>query len=123
MSLGHASVIRSDYEKALQAKIARIKRAYEAAMNVADQTMQNMVPVDKGNLKASTKAESLTDRIGFVMRSFGDQSTGKAYARWVNGGHNIALAAGGVRFVSGVPFFSQAEADARAVLRRELTSR
>jgi hypothetical protein len=122
MSLGRAEVVRSDYGKAVQARIAKYKRAYEAAREAADNTMQSMAPEDTGALKASSKATMLPDGLGFVMRSFGNESMGKAYAKFVNSGHHIAKKDGTIVFIPAVPFFSQAEADARATLREHLRS-
>lgn len=122
MSLGHAEVVKSNYAKAVQARINKYKAAYKAAADVADQTMQNMVPERTGALKASTSAKVTEDGLGIIMRSYGDEANGKAYARWVNGGHHVALKGGGAKFVPGVPYFSQAQADARATLARRLRS-
>jgi hypothetical protein len=122
MSLGHAE-FKNNFAKAHQSRLKKIRGAYESARKVAEQSLDANTPEDTGKLKESNKVKLLESGIGFVMSSFGNLETGRAYAGHVNSGHHIALKGGGLRFVPPQPYFSQAEADARAELLRALRSR
>lgn len=114
------TVLKEHITETVKAMVARITTAYESAAKMADQRLQESVPVDTGKLKESTKVTPVEGPglVGFQMRSFGNDETGKGYAKFVNGGHHTVN--GG--WVPPQPYFSQATQDAKDDLKEALTA-
>lgn len=130
---GYTRVVRDDTDAVVANIRRRTQALYERARDRGEQSLQSLVPVDTGALKESSHAESINvglprsrdaagrftnQEIGFVMRSFGNETTGEQYAKFVNEGHHTASGS----WVPPNPYFSQAEADAKAVVEEELPS-
>jgi hypothetical protein len=121
--IGRTEITKNNIDSVIKAATEKVRQAYEKARVQAEQLLQARVPVDTGALKGSTRAESLSTvgalgglGVGFSMNSFGNESSGKAYARWVNGGHHAANG----NWIPAQPYFSQTVADVQADLSGDL---
>lgn len=113
MSLGSASVTRNNYARDVQKKIERIKAAYSKGADAGRGSLDANTPVRTGNLKSRNRVEMFSNGLGFIM------SNETPYGPHVNSGHFTRSGS----FVPPNPFFSRAEADARAALLAALRSR
>lgn len=130
---GYTRVVRNDYDIEAGKIRRRVQALYERGRQKGEDSLQSLCPVDTGALKESSHADPinaglersrdfrgrfLKEDIGFIMRSFGDESTGKQYATFVNEGHHTVSGS----WVPPNPYFSQSVADANAVVQEGLPS-
>jgi|SRR6185503_11015189 len=108
MAWGRTVVVRDRTAQVVAAAIKRVQGAYVKARDLGDQRLQSLVPRLTGALASSSVAE-LLEPTKLLLRSYGDESAGKAYARWVNGGHHTQSGT----FVPANPYFSQSCRDVR----------
>ena len=113
--MSYARIIRMNYIGHVARIVARVEASYERGREFGESRLQELVPRRSGDLAKSSKAIKLDGRVGFMMRSFGDDDKGKSYAVPVNFGHHTRN--GG--WVPPHPYFSQAVRDTEALLRTE----
>jgi len=120
MAGGSNTVITKD--RILQVVDNAVKNAqqiYEQTGVKGEQRMKQNAPVDTGELQKSSKVIQMSGGtvFGFILRSYGNEQVGRAYALYVDRGHHTV--SGG--WVPANPYYSQAVTDTKDDLATELT--